>query len=260
MPVDEAWYRQAYPDVDAAIQEGTFASAAAHFVSAGYFEGRANRSADDAAHDLDRGDLEAYIRRSAQIPGWTRGIESKTLADRAHALPDGARVVELGAFLGSGSVLLAGARKLQGSGIVHCIDPFDASGDDFSVPYYQAILGNGSGRSQRFQFEDNIHRAGLKDWIRVHQGTAEGIATLWSKPIDLLFVDGDQSPSGARCAYLAWAPWLKIGGILALHNSRPTEQEDGHDGHWRVAQEFVGSPDYTDIRLIGTTTFATRAR
>jgi hypothetical protein len=38
--VDEAWYRDAYPDVDEAIRKGTVPSAQDHFVSSGYFEGR----------------------------------------------------------------------------------------------------------------------------------------------------------------------------------------------------------------------------
>jgi hypothetical protein len=42
-------------------------------------------------------------------------------------------IVEIGVYFGSASDL-AGARKIAGTGVVHCIDPFDASGDDFSAP------------------------------------------------------------------------------------------------------------------------------
>lgn len=38
--VDEVWYRRVYPDVDAAIKDGTYKSAKHHFVENGYFEGR----------------------------------------------------------------------------------------------------------------------------------------------------------------------------------------------------------------------------
>jgi hypothetical protein len=38
--VDEAWYRDAYPDVDQAIRNGKVRSAKDHFVASGYFEGR----------------------------------------------------------------------------------------------------------------------------------------------------------------------------------------------------------------------------
>jgi len=39
VPVDEAWYRETYPSVDAAIAEGRMESAARHFVKHGYREG-----------------------------------------------------------------------------------------------------------------------------------------------------------------------------------------------------------------------------
>jgi hypothetical protein len=40
IPVDEAWYRNAYKDIDEAIAAGHIASAKEHFVADGYFEGR----------------------------------------------------------------------------------------------------------------------------------------------------------------------------------------------------------------------------
>jgi hypothetical protein len=40
LPVDEAWYLEAYPDVAHGIEVGTVASARQHFLEDGYFEGR----------------------------------------------------------------------------------------------------------------------------------------------------------------------------------------------------------------------------
>ena len=40
VPVDEAWYRDAYPDVAAAINSGEIGSAKGHFIDSGYAEGR----------------------------------------------------------------------------------------------------------------------------------------------------------------------------------------------------------------------------
>jgi hypothetical protein len=40
VPVDEAWYRTIYQDIDQAIQSGKVKSAKHHFVADGYFEGR----------------------------------------------------------------------------------------------------------------------------------------------------------------------------------------------------------------------------
>ncbi len=40
VPVDEAWYRETYPDVTDAIKAGTYRNCRHHFVENGYFEDR----------------------------------------------------------------------------------------------------------------------------------------------------------------------------------------------------------------------------
>jgi hypothetical protein len=200
--------------------------------------------------------LQTYLRLSQEIPGWTRGLEAETLAERVLAAPPGAVVVELGCFYGSGSVLLAGARKIAGSGHVHCVDPFDLSGDDFSVPYYLAIASAFSGRSQREWFDEHLRKAGLTDWVTAHQVRAQEAGAEWGAPVYFIFMDGDQSPEGSRTTYLAWEPWLKPGGVIALHNSEEREYAPSHDGHYRVAQQFIRTPAYTDVECVGSITFA----
>jgi MMP 1-O-methyltransferase len=204
-------------------------------------------------------DMAAYQALSEKIPGWTRNVEASALAERAYALDGEAVIVEVGSFFGSSTVLLAGARKRKGSGIVHCVDPFDGSGDSCSTPHYSAIIMAFSQRSPREHFDENLSAAGLSDWIEVHQGKAEDFASDWATPIDLLFLDGDQSPAGARAAYEAFEPWLKPGGFIALHNSAPREYAPEHDGHYLLAANEVQEPKYIERVLVGSITFARKA-
>jgi predicted O-methyltransferase YrrM len=207
-------------------------------------------------HDwMNWGARGRYIARSRRIPGWVRGAEAVALATYSSTLPAGAVIVEIGSFLGGSAIVLAGARKLQRSGQVHCIDPFDASGDSFSAPIYQSI-GARRGGSLRQRFDTNIRRAGLSGWVVAHQGKDSAIAATWDTPIDMLFLDGDQSPAGACAAYASWAPFLKNNGIIAIHNSASGTYEAGHDGHMRLVAETIRPPQYAEITCIGTTTFA----
>ena len=201
------------------------------------------------------GSLGKYISLSRRITGWTRGAEAVVLAQISASLPDNATVVENGCFLGCSTVLLAGARKWRGSGRVHCIDPFDASGDAFSVPIYHAIK-NSLKISLRQRFENNIRRAGLGEWVEVHQGRASEIASHWTKPIDMLFLDGDQSYKEVRIAYDSWSPFLKFEAMIAIHNSASGTYHESHDGHMRLVMETIRAPHYDEIQCIGITTFA----
>ncbi|HUD65078.1 MAG TPA: class I SAM-dependent methyltransferase [Candidatus Sulfotelmatobacter sp.] len=220
---------------------------------------RVERTERAAKDGLLLDDLATYLRLSETIPGWTRNEEAEALARVAHALEGDAVIVEIGSFFGASTVFLAGARKLRGAGKVHCVDPFDGSGDSFSVTHYNAIILALGARSPLQHFENNVSAAGLSDWVEAHQGTAEEIAAGWTQAIDLLILDGDQSPEGARAAYEAWSPWLKAGGMIALHNSNPGGPSSGHDGHCLVAAEEIQPPRYIERHLIGSITFARKA-
>ena len=200
--------------------------------------------------------LEEYIQMASMIPGWTRNEDAEELARASFSLSRDAIIVEIGAFLGCCTVLLAGARRVQGSGEVHSVDPFDCSGDAFSVPYYRDIVASLGGGSLRDHFEANIRRAGLSGWVQVHPGRAADIAATWELPVDLLLLDGDQSPRGAREAFDSWVRFLKPDGIIVLRNTRPRQYAEGHDGHRRLVVEQILPPRFTDVRLVGATTFA----
>ncbi len=203
------------------------------------------------------GPLGTYVGRSRRIPGWNRDAQAIELAKASYALPDGALVVENGCFLGCSTVLLAGARVLRDSGEVHVIDPLDGSGDAFSAPVYQAIA-NAQGRTLRSALEANLRTSGVADRVVIHQGLGHEIAATWTRPLDMLVLDGDQSPAGARLAYAAWSPFLKAGGVLVVHNSTPMDYQPDHDGSYRVVQEFVRAPWYDHVRCLGMGTFAVR--
>lgn len=195
------------------------------------------------------------LARAFSIPSWLGRQEALALASSCYSLPSRAVIVEVGSFLGKSAILLAGARKRRGIGRVHCIDPFDASGDAFSLPVYRA-LADADTRSLLERFRANIHQAGLTEWVEVHEGTAASIAAGWTEPIDMLFLDGDQSPEGARLAYDLWAGFLKVGGIIALHNSNERAYAPGHDGMRLLAAHLVCPPQYGEIHCVETTTFA----
>ena len=199
--------------------------------------------------------LEHYVRLSEAVPGFARNKEAWELARASFVLPPDAVIVEIGAFMGSGTILLAGARKLRGSGLVHVVDPFDGSGEPFSVPVYQRMLGEAGGGSLREHFQRHLRGAGLSDWVEVHQGRATDIAAHWTTPVDMIFFDGDQSRAGVRGAYDSWSPFLKPGGTIIVHNSAPGHRPE-QDGSRVLVEEEIHPARYSDIRLIHSLTVA----
>jgi predicted O-methyltransferase YrrM len=203
--------------------------------------------------------MSRAVALSAEIFGWTRGDEARELARlSAEAAPD-AVIVEIGSFLGSGTVLLAEPRREIGSGKVHAIDPFDGSGDSFSVPYYADALAKLGGGSIREHFDRAIASAGVTAFVEAHVGQAVDVAVDWRDQIDLLFLDGDQSVAGAEKAYEAWSPFLKVGGVIAVHNANPGPRNPDHDGMLKLVESIDFKTNYSGIYLIGTTLFGKKA-
>jgi predicted O-methyltransferase YrrM len=202
--------------------------------------------------------LDDVINAALNIPNWWLRQDAEELCRLSYFMPTDSIAVEVGSFLGAGTVLLAGPRKLRASGKVFCVDPFDCSGDAFSVPYYLAILRHLGGGNLRDYFEANVTQLELSDHVQICQGLAADVAASWTAPVDLLLLDGDQSPEGAKRAYQAWVGFLRPGGIIAVHNSAPREYAEGHNGYRLVVLEQVTIDQFEDIRLVGETTFARR--
>ena len=201
-------------------------------------------------------DIEGVVASSATIPGWVAGKGAREMALASQELGDGATIVEIGVFMGRSTLLLAGPRRLRGSGKVHCIDAFDCSGDAFSIPYYANELRKTGKESLEHIFRQNMSRMGLETWIEVHKGTCRDVAAHWTQPIDMLLLDGDHSRNGAREAYELWMPFLKTGGTLVLHNTRDRVYAKNHDGNRRLVLEELVPPRFSAVRLVDDTTFA----
>jgi len=200
--------------------------------------------------------IDTLLDISTSIPGWTAGTEARRLVSVALNLKDNATIAEVGVFMGRCTFLLASSRRESGSGVVYCIDSFDCSGDEFSIPYYLEILED-SGMPTLFDaFYHNIKKHGLENWIKIHEGDACEIASQWSEPLDLLLLDADQSPEKALKTYKAWEPFLKTWGTIVLCNTADRVYAKGHDGYRRIAIEKIVFPKYCQVRRVGGLTFA----
>jgi hypothetical protein len=200
-------------------------------------------------------EIQQIVDESMTVFGWREGEALTEIALASWGLRSDAIIVEIGVFMGRSTALLAGARRLRGSGKVHCVDPFDCSGDAFSIPHYLQALKDAGGDSLEEVFRRNMTRLGIEPWIELHRGRSQDVAARWSRPIDLLLLDGDQSPTGAREAYEAWIPHLRRDGMIILGNVHDNPNE-GHDGNSRLAVEKLIPPLHSGIRRVGSTVFA----
>lgn len=190
------------------------------------------------------------------------GIDGWLCVDEAIALFELARglrheqpvVVEIGSWQGKSSFCIGQGLRGKQAPRLCCVDPFDASGDAESSDLYAAGAAAVGGRL-RATFEGNMRDAGLLDMIEVHQGFSYQAARGWHDPIDLLFLDGDHGFESVQRDYLDWAPHVRPGGWIAMHDV----VHGFHEGPRRVVDEMIRpDPEWTEARYVATMFVARR--
>lgn len=195
------------------------------------------------------------------IPGWLSPQDATELYDSALSLKSERPViVEIGSHLGKSSMVLAQALRKKGGGILHCIDPFDASGDSGAQHLYekrQAEL-----RVDFLEaFQINMARYSLLPFVRPVKGLSHEVIRDFDGAIDMLFIDGDHDYEAVKKDFLDWVPHLKTGGVIAMHDVYATPYGDDYTGPWRVAKEFITeSKDWRWFRIKDITCFAVKIR
>lgn len=67
-------------------------------------------------------------------------------------------------------------------------------------------------------FLKQVKNSGCEDTIITIKGCSQEIAKVWSKPIDLLFIDGDHRYENCLADYYNYAKYIVRGGYLAIHD------------------------------------------
>lgn len=139
------------------------------------------------------------------VEGWMMPGQERWLYDAAHSLPDPANIVEIGSFKGRSTCALGfgceGTRKR-----IYAIDPFDGGGWDLNERDFFA------------QFKENVERCGVSHRIEPIKGLSTDVARGWTRPIDLLFIDGSHDYEAVKADFEGFFPHVVPGGIVALHD------------------------------------------
>ncbi len=131
--------------------------------------------------------------------------------------------VEIGCLDGFSSAIILECSKL----VLHSIDPF--------IPDSMAPNLIGS----RVRFMENVQPFG--DRSKLSAEYSYNIVKDWDKPLDFLFIDGDHNYHAVMQDFVQWTPHLKVGGLLAIHDSRMYRPGGAnfHPGPSHVAQQEI---------------------
>jgi MMP 1-O-methyltransferase len=157
--------------------------------------------------------------------------------DAAAAVP-GAPFVEVGSYCGRSTIWLAAAARETGT-VVFAVDHHRGSEENQAgwEHHDPEIVDREVGRIDTLpMFRRALLAAGLERYAIAVVGESPVVATHWTTPAALVFIDGGHGVEPARADYAGWAPKVAAGGTLAIHDVFP----DPADG---------GRPPYEDIYL-----------
>ena len=80
--------------------------------------------------------------------------------------------------------------------------------------------------------------AGLDTTVTVLVAKTAQVASWWTTPVSLLFLDGNHTEDMAQHDFAAFAPHVVTGGLLAVHDVFP-DPADGGQAPWHVVQRAL---------------------
>lgn len=119
-------------------------------------------------------------------------------------------IVELGASGGETSFLMAAGLRCKVNPRLVC-------------------PGQAAGRA----LERAVGRCGLGNIVEVAAGESSAVPGKWTGGIDILFVNEAEDSAARRSDLSAWAPLLKVGGLVVLHGGAGELFEPGEFGEFR---------------------------
>lgn len=138
-------------------------------------------------------------------------------------------LLEVGSYCGKSGIYL-GAAAREGGTVLFSLDHHRGSeehqpGEGYHDP---ELADPETGRLDTLPaFRRTIAGAGLEDVVVGVVGRSATVARWWRTPLGFVFIDGGHSREAARRDYEGWAPWVAVGGYLAIHDVFPDPAEGG---------------------------------
>ncbi|GAA1460915.1 class I SAM-dependent methyltransferase [Williamsia maris] len=169
--------------------------------------------------------------------------------------------VEIGTYCGKSTVYLGAAAQPVGATVV-TIDHHRGSEEHQPGWEYHdtALVDPHTGTlDTSARFRRTIYDAGLEDTVIGMLARSTDAAKVWGRPADFVFIDGGHSSEAADNDLAGWAPWVRVGGALLIHDVFP-DPADGGRPPFEIYQKALGSGDFVEVAAHGSLRVLERIR
>jgi predicted O-methyltransferase YrrM len=166
----------------------------------------------------------------------------------------GAPLLEVGSYCGKSTIYL-GAAARAGATVLVAIDHH--RGSEENQPGWQwhepDLVDPELGVMDTLPwFRRTVHRAGLEPSVVAVVGDSPTVASFWSTPCALVFIDGGHGEEPAAQDYELWTPHVAPGGLLAIHDVFPDPADGGRPPYERIYLPAIRSGRFTEVSATGS--------
>ncbi|PYE12192.1 methyltransferase family protein [Williamsia limnetica] len=200
---------------------------------------------------------ERHLQVAADAPGFMpidEAIALYQVAAQYLSLDDSVAIgVEIGTYCGKSTVFLGAAAQPVGATIV-TIDHHRGSEEHQPGWEYHdtSLVDPHTGRlDTSARFRRTMWDAGLDDTVIGLLATSTAAAKVWGRPADFIFIDGGHSSEAAQNDLAGWAPWVRVGGALLIHDVFP-DPADGGRPPFEIYEKALGTGQFTEVGVQGS--------
>ncbi|MFT4300012.1 MAG: class I SAM-dependent methyltransferase [Aeromicrobium sp.] len=167
-------------------------------------------------------------------------------------LTEGGVAVEIGTYCGKSAMHLGYVAKQAGATLVTVDHHRGSEEQQVGWEYHDPELVDPlAGVMDTLPFARRaLFAAGLEDVVVPVVGRSTTVAAFWSMPLDAVFIDGGHTEEAAQNDYAGWAPHVRVGGVLVIHDVFP-DPADGGQAPFHVYERALAD-GFTEVLHAGS--------
>ena len=205
--------------------------------------------------------MDEYLQREAAAAiGFMPPEEGLALYKAGLMAADFGPLLEIGSFCGKSAIYL-GAAAGEKNAVLFSVDHHEGSEEHQPGEEYfdERLVDPETGKINTLPiFQKTIIKAGLENSVVAVIGSSPEVAARWTKRLGLVFIDGGHSDEAASADYESWAPHIRVGGFLLIHDVFE-DPADGGQAPWRVYRRAVDSGKFLEVDSVGSLRILRRA-
>ncbi|TQS42043.1 class I SAM-dependent methyltransferase [Cryptosporangium phraense] len=163
----------------------------------------------------------------------------------------GGVAVEIGTYCGKSTLYLGHAASVTGGTVVTVDHHRGSEEHQEGWEYHDRSLVDSTGQLDTLPvLRETLASAGLENVVTPIVGRSAAVAAWWGCPIDLLFIDGGHTDEAAQADLRGWAPHVRPGGALVIHDVFP-DPADGGQAPYRIYRSALDS-GFTEVSVVGS--------